>query len=174
MVSPSDAVSGAQLPARVQTYIEALVQTWAQDRVPLVSVVLFGSAAKGGFTGEVSDVDLILVVPDDASRATRRRLGGDVAPCSSTSSRRPETDEGTEAVWPHRCSSTGWVQPTGARSAAPGDDGPARGPVPSRAGVPIPRAPVRLTGCPSVRRGPGTPGFGSAGSGPTARSDARR
>ena len=79
MVSPSDAVSGAQLPARVQTYIEALVQTWAQDRVPLVSVVLFGSAAKGGFTGEVSDVDLILVVPDDASRATRRRLGGDVA-----------------------------------------------------------------------------------------------
>jgi predicted nucleotidyltransferase len=79
MLSTSDAASGAQLPARVQSYIEALVQTWAQERAPLVSVVLFGSAAKGGFSGDVSDVDLIIVVPDDASRAKRRRLGEDVA-----------------------------------------------------------------------------------------------
>jgi hypothetical protein len=42
MLSTSDAASGVQLPARVQTYIEALVQTCAQDRAPLVSVVLFG------------------------------------------------------------------------------------------------------------------------------------
>jgi tRNA nucleotidyltransferase (CCA-adding enzyme) len=40
-----------------------------------VSVILFGSAAKGGFSGAVSDVDHIIVLPDDASRATRRRLG---------------------------------------------------------------------------------------------------
>jgi hypothetical protein len=79
MSSSSDAASGAQLPARVQTYIEALVRTCTQDRAPLVSVVLFGSAAKGGFAGDVSDVDLIIVVPDAASRALRRRLGDDVA-----------------------------------------------------------------------------------------------
>src|SRR5712692_5355511 len=79
MLPTSNAASGAPLPTRVQTYIEALVQTCAQDRIPLVSVVLFGSAAKGGFSGDVSDVDLILVVPNDASRANRRRLGEEVA-----------------------------------------------------------------------------------------------
>src|SRR5437773_9473263 len=79
MVLTSDRPSGAPLPVRVQTYIEALVQTCAQDRVPLVSVVLFGSAAKGGFSGDVSDVDLILVVADDTSRVNRRRLGEVVA-----------------------------------------------------------------------------------------------
>ena len=44
-----------------------------------MSVILFGSAAKGGFSEDVSDVDVIVVVPDDASRAMRRRLGEDVA-----------------------------------------------------------------------------------------------
>ena len=78
-LSTSDAASDARLPARVQAYVEALVQTCAQHRVPLVSMVLFGSAAKGGFSGDVSDVDLIIVVPDDASRAKRRRLGEEVA-----------------------------------------------------------------------------------------------
>jgi predicted nucleotidyltransferase len=79
MLSTSDAASGSQLPARVLTYIEALVQTCMQDRAPLVSVVLFGSAAKGGFSGDVSDVDVIIVVSDDTSRAKRLRLGKDVA-----------------------------------------------------------------------------------------------
>ena len=89
--STSGAASGVQLPARVQTYIEALVQTCAQDRSPLVSVVLFGSAAKGGFSGDVSDVDLIIVLPDDASRAKRRRLGVDVARLEAFHGLRPAT-----------------------------------------------------------------------------------
>ena len=65
---------GDRLPARVQTYIESLVQSCAQDQAPLVSVVLFGSAAKGGFSGDVSDVDLIMVVPDEASSTNRQGL----------------------------------------------------------------------------------------------------
>ena len=65
---------GAQLPARVQRYIEALVDTSAHDRTGLLSVVLFGSAARGGFSGGVSDVDLIIVIPDDASPGTRDLL----------------------------------------------------------------------------------------------------
>jgi predicted nucleotidyltransferase len=68
-----------QLPLRVQTYLDAVVQTCAEAGQSLVSVILFGSAAKGAFSGEVSDVDLIIVVADEASRATRRRLGEDVA-----------------------------------------------------------------------------------------------
>ena len=79
MSSTSDAGSGADLPARVQTYIDALVRTCTEDRTPLVSVILFGSAVKSGFSWGVSDVDLIIVVPDDASRAMRRRLGEAVA-----------------------------------------------------------------------------------------------
>src|SRR5436309_14613958 len=91
MVLTSDRPSGAPLPVRVQTYIEALVQTCAQDRVPLVSVVLFGSAAKGGFSGDVSDVDVIIVVSDDVSRAKRLRLGEDVARLETLHELRPAT-----------------------------------------------------------------------------------
>jgi len=87
----SDAASGAQVPIRVQTYTEALVRTCAQDRTPLVSVVLFGSAAKGGFSGDVSDVDVIIVVSDDASRAKRLQLGEDVARLETLHGLRPAT-----------------------------------------------------------------------------------
>jgi predicted nucleotidyltransferase len=44
-----------------------------------VSVILFGSAATGGFSGTVSDVDLILVLPADATPEDRRRLRDSVA-----------------------------------------------------------------------------------------------
>lgn len=71
--------AGTQLPIRVQTYMETLVQTCAQDGTLLASVVLFGSAAKGGFSADVSDVDVIIVVSDHASRAKRLRLREDVA-----------------------------------------------------------------------------------------------
>jgi hypothetical protein len=40
----------------------------------LVSLVLFGSTAKGSFSEDVSDVDLIIVLPDEATRENRRRL----------------------------------------------------------------------------------------------------
>jgi hypothetical protein len=43
-----------------------------------VSIVLFGSAAKGGFAQQVSDVDLIIVIPDGASREERVRVRGEV------------------------------------------------------------------------------------------------
>ena len=43
-----------------------------------MSIVLFGSAAKGGFTQQVSDVDLIVVIPDGASREERVRVRGEV------------------------------------------------------------------------------------------------
>jgi predicted nucleotidyltransferase len=71
--------SGVPLPSRVRVLITDLVRLCAQIDAPLVSVVLFGSAANGGFVGEVSDVDLILVVPDDTPRATKRRIGDGVA-----------------------------------------------------------------------------------------------
>jgi predicted nucleotidyltransferase len=88
---PSTVDAAARLPARVQTYIEALVQTCAQDRAPLVSVVLFGSAAKGGFSADVSDVDVIIVVSDDVPRARRLRVGEAVARLETLHGLRPAT-----------------------------------------------------------------------------------
>jgi predicted nucleotidyltransferase len=64
---------------RVQSYLDALVQTYTHGRTSLVSIVLFGSAAKGGFADDVSDVDVIVVTADDLSRARRRQLGAEIA-----------------------------------------------------------------------------------------------
>jgi predicted nucleotidyltransferase len=79
------------LPDRVRTYLDALVQTCEQHGPVLVSVVLFGSAAKGGFSGEISDVDLIVVLSDAASRAQRRQLADDVARLETLHGLRPAT-----------------------------------------------------------------------------------
>lgn len=62
------------LPSRVQEYLNAVVSTCTQHRRPLTSLVLFGSAAKGGFSNDVSDVDLLVVLPDSVGRDDRRHL----------------------------------------------------------------------------------------------------
>src|SRR5438128_1614768 len=48
------------LPPGVQAYLEAIVRTCADGGSALVSLVIFGSAATGGFVGTVSDVDLLV------------------------------------------------------------------------------------------------------------------
>jgi predicted nucleotidyltransferase len=58
----------------VRKYLEAVAQLRLSSGVPLVSVILFGSAAKGAFAANVSDVDLIIVLPDTASLADRREI----------------------------------------------------------------------------------------------------
>jgi predicted nucleotidyltransferase len=67
---PGDADPGP----RVRRYVDAVVQAGATLGCPLVSVILFGSAASGGFTETASDLDLILVVHDELTRDDRRRL----------------------------------------------------------------------------------------------------
>jgi predicted nucleotidyltransferase len=69
----SDVVTGLQLPLRIQAYLDAVIQACTQAGHSLVSVLLFGSATKGGFSS-VSDVDLIIVIPDDAIRDSKRQL----------------------------------------------------------------------------------------------------
>jgi predicted nucleotidyltransferase len=79
------------LPPRVHAYLEAIVRMCAEGGRALVSVVLFGSAATGGFSGAASDVDLILVLPDDASQDDRCRLRGDVARLEALHGFRPDS-----------------------------------------------------------------------------------
>jgi predicted nucleotidyltransferase len=64
----------ASLPPRVETYLDALVRTCAAPENELVSLILFGSAVTGGFSGTVSDVDLILVLSSTAPLNRRRQL----------------------------------------------------------------------------------------------------
>jgi hypothetical protein len=63
---------------RVQRYLDDVAQLRADGVTSLVSVILFGSAASGAIS-ESSDVDLIIVIPDDTSQEDRRLLGGAVA-----------------------------------------------------------------------------------------------
>ena len=72
------ASTGSAVPSRVQAYVETIVHTCADGGGALVSVVLFGSAAIGGWVETVSDVDLILVVPDDATDEDMDRLRSEV------------------------------------------------------------------------------------------------
>jgi predicted nucleotidyltransferase len=72
------ASTGSAVPVRVQAYVETIVHTCADGGRALVSVVLFGSAAIGGWVETVSDVDLILVVPDCATDEDMDRLRSEV------------------------------------------------------------------------------------------------
>jgi hypothetical protein len=72
------ASTGSAVPFRVQAYVETIVHTCADGGRALVSVVLFGSAAIGGWVETVSDVDLILVVPDCATDEDTDRLRSEV------------------------------------------------------------------------------------------------
>jgi len=59
---------------RARQYVEAVADTAARLGCNLVSVVLFGSTATGGFSTIASDLDLILVLRQDVARDDRRRL----------------------------------------------------------------------------------------------------
>ncbi|MGB8261899.1 MAG: nucleotidyltransferase domain-containing protein [Terracidiphilus sp.] len=61
------------MASSVQQYIDAVAQLHVCDENSLVSVILFGSAASGAFW-ESADVDLILVLPNEAALDDRRRL----------------------------------------------------------------------------------------------------
>jgi predicted nucleotidyltransferase len=61
------------MASSVQQYIDAVAQLRVCGENSLVSVILFGSAASGAFS-ESSDVDLIIVTPDETSLEDRRLL----------------------------------------------------------------------------------------------------
>lgn len=76
---PDFGSTGPAIPPRVKAYVDTIVRTCAEDGRALVSVVLFGSAAIGGWVESVSDVDLVLVVPDttasEAIDSLRKEVG---------------------------------------------------------------------------------------------------
>jgi hypothetical protein len=65
------------MASRVQQYLDGVAQLHPGGVTSLVSVILFGSAAGGAFS-ETSNVDLIIVIPDETSPEDRRLLHGAV------------------------------------------------------------------------------------------------
>jgi len=72
------ASASSALPSRVQAYVEAIIHTCADDGQGLASLIVFGSAAIGGWTEVISDVDLILVVPDGATELDTDHIRAEV------------------------------------------------------------------------------------------------
>ncbi len=66
-------MNGRDPLARAKSYVESVVSLAQIESDVVVSVILFGSYVKGGFS-ERSDVDVILVVRDDCKQTDLRRL----------------------------------------------------------------------------------------------------
>ncbi len=66
-------MNGRDPLVRAKSYVESVVSLAQKESDAVVSVVLFGSYVKGGFS-ERSDVDVILVVRDDLHQTDLRRL----------------------------------------------------------------------------------------------------
>jgi predicted nucleotidyltransferase len=90
MSTTADAAPVVQLPSRIQTYLDVLVGACAAAGPPLVSVILFGSTVRGGFSN-ISDVDLIIVLPDSATREDQARIRDEVARLETVHGFRPAT-----------------------------------------------------------------------------------
>lgn len=63
----------AKLPANIRDYLDALFELADQKSCEIVSIMIFGSAAKGGFS-PVSDVDLLIVLADEVPWNEKVRL----------------------------------------------------------------------------------------------------
>jgi hypothetical protein len=58
--------SPTEVAERIAAYVGDIANHCGGRGEPLVSIVLFGSAATGGYTAGISDLDLLLVLNDDA------------------------------------------------------------------------------------------------------------
>jgi hypothetical protein len=66
------------MPTRIPQYLEALAQLRCGGGAPPLSLILFGSTATGA-TSASSDVDTILILPDEVGPGERHRLLGQVS-----------------------------------------------------------------------------------------------
>jgi hypothetical protein len=64
---------------KIEAYVTDVVRACTAPTGSLVSLILFGSAATGGYTAAISDVDLFLVMADDADAGEWRRIRDSVS-----------------------------------------------------------------------------------------------
>ncbi len=84
------------LAPRVQSYLDELIEAGTRSGRRPVSIILFGSAAKGAFSEGVSDVDVIAVVPDGLPQAERQVLRDEFRRLESLHGLRAQTKRATK------------------------------------------------------------------------------
>jgi len=70
--------TSANLSTNVRHYLDAVLKFADQKSSEIVSIMIFGSVAKGGFS-PVSDVDLLVVLADEVPWQEKKRLEHDLA-----------------------------------------------------------------------------------------------
>ncbi len=70
--------TSASLSPNVRVYLDAVLKFADQKRSEIVSIMIFGSVAKGGLA-PVSDVDLLVVLADEVPWKQKKRLEHDLA-----------------------------------------------------------------------------------------------
>ena len=71
--------NSVDLPVKVRDYLDEVLKI-ANERSPdIVSISVFGSVAKGGFSHFVSDVDLIIALADEVPKKAKRLISSDLA-----------------------------------------------------------------------------------------------
>jgi len=66
-------------PAQADEYLSDVIQLADARHPAIVSILIFGSVAKGGFLQSISDVDLIVVLADEAPQHMKRVISYDLA-----------------------------------------------------------------------------------------------
>lgn len=69
----------ANFHPEVRDYLHDVINLANERGSQIVSVMIFGSVAKGGFLPGVSDVDLLIVLADEVPRKEKKRLEHDLA-----------------------------------------------------------------------------------------------
>lgn len=69
----------------VDRYVSSVVSACSSPDSGVVSVVLFGSAATGSYTPEISDVDLLIVVADSATEKDKSSLRATISQLEASS-----------------------------------------------------------------------------------------
>lgn len=62
------------LPKKPTQYLQEIINIAKENEIDLESIVVFGSVAKGGYQEDISDVDTIVVLSDEATKKQKRFL----------------------------------------------------------------------------------------------------
>jgi hypothetical protein len=76
---PTHTPSGSHAVMCIEAYLTDIVEACAAPNGSLVSLILFGSGAIGGYATAISDVDLLIVIGDGADDGEKHRIGDTVA-----------------------------------------------------------------------------------------------
>ena len=66
------------LPVKVRVYVDEVLKIANERSLEIVSISLFGSVAKGGFSQSVSDVDLIVALADKVPPKAKELISSDL------------------------------------------------------------------------------------------------